>query len=169
MPVVVFNEKDALQHDVLAARGVAEPPVRAPGADLGRLPRGGLPRPGLGDGARAAARTGRSTPGRLVPLGGRLHLDVPLHWQRWRLDSPVLDRLTDAVRRRGRARPEIDERPGPEPDAGALVSSGSAAGQKADSSRSISSRSMPSAMARSAEIFGSTFCAKNCAAATLPS
>ena len=35
----------------------------------------------------------------LVPLVGRLHVDVALHWQRWRLDSPVLDRLTDAVRR----------------------------------------------------------------------
>ena len=23
---------------------------------------------------------------------------VPLHWQRWRLDSPLLDRLTEAVR-----------------------------------------------------------------------
>src|SRR3954451_16573084 len=27
MPMVVFNEKDMLQHDLLAARGVAEPPV----------------------------------------------------------------------------------------------------------------------------------------------
>jgi LysR family transcriptional regulator (chromosome initiation inhibitor) len=41
--------------------------------------------------------------GRVVPLGTRLHVDVPLHWQRWRLDSPVLDRLTDAVRRAARS------------------------------------------------------------------
>ena len=93
MPVVVFNEKDTLQHDVLAARGVVESPTvhRVPtSADfleavcLG-LGWGMVPEPQLDD--------------RLVPLVGRLHVDVPLHWQRWRLDSPVLDRLTDAVRR----------------------------------------------------------------------
>ena len=42
-------------------------------------------------------------------------------------------------------------------------------GQKDASSRSIRSRSMASAMARSALIFGRLVCAKNCAAATLPS
>lgn len=97
MPVVVFNEKDELQHDVLAARGVTAPPVvhRVPtSADfleavcLG-LGWGMIPEPQLDE--------------RLVPLVGRLHLDVPLHWQRWRLDSPVLDRLTDAVRRSARS------------------------------------------------------------------
>lgn len=97
MPMVVFNEKDALQHDVLAARGIAEPPVvhRVPtSADfleavcLG-LGWGMLPEPQLD--------------GRVVPLVSRLHVDVPLHWQRWRLDSPVLDRLTDAVRRAARS------------------------------------------------------------------
>jgi len=93
MPVVVFNEKDTLQHDVLAARGVGEPPVvhRVPtSADFAEAVRLGLgwgmiPEPQL-DGA-------------LVSLVGRLHVDVALHWQRWRLDSPVLDRLTDVVRR----------------------------------------------------------------------
>jgi LysR family transcriptional regulator, chromosome initiation inhibitor len=97
MPMVVFNEKDALQHDLLAARGVAEPPVvhRVPtSADfleavcLG-LGWGMIPLPQL---------TPLTEGGRLVPLGSRLHVDVPLHWQRWRLDSPSLDRLTDAVR-----------------------------------------------------------------------
>ena len=97
MPMVVFNEKDSLQHDVLAGRGVAEPPVvhRVPtSADfleavcLG-LGWGMVPEPQLD--------------GRIVPLVGRLHVDVPLHWQRWRLDSPVLDRLTDAVRRAARS------------------------------------------------------------------
>jgi LysR family transcriptional regulator (chromosome initiation inhibitor) len=101
MPMVVFNEKDSLQHDVLAARGVGEPPVvhRVPtSADfleavcLG-LGWGMIPLPQL---------TPLSEQGRLVPLGRRLHVDVPLHWQRWRLDSPVLDRLTDAVRRAAR-------------------------------------------------------------------
>lgn len=93
MPVVVFNEKDELQHDLLAARGVARPPVvhRVPtsadfleAVNLG-LGWGMIPEPQANE--------------RLVPLQSRLHVDVPLHWQRWRLDSPVLDRLTDAVRR----------------------------------------------------------------------
>lgn len=96
MPMVVFNEKDLLQHELLAARGVAEPPVvhRVPtSADfleavcLG-LGWGMIPLPQLDD--------------RLVPLASRLHVDVPLYWQRWRLDSPTLDRLTDAVRRAAR-------------------------------------------------------------------
>jgi LysR family transcriptional regulator (chromosome initiation inhibitor) len=34
--------------------------------------------------------------GRLVRLAGD-PLDVPLHWQRWKLDSPVLARIEDAV------------------------------------------------------------------------
>lgn len=93
MPVVVFNEKDALQQDLLAARGVGLPPVvhRVPtSADFREavclgLGWGMLPEPQLDD--------------RVVPLGSRLHVDVALHWQRWRLDSPMLDRLTDVVRR----------------------------------------------------------------------
>ncbi|MGY2701364.1 LysR family transcriptional regulator ArgP [Nocardioides sp. HB32] len=110
MPMVVFNEKDALQHDVLAGRGVSEPPVvhRVPtSADfleavcLG-LGWGMVPEPQLGPAVAA---------GRVVPLAGRLHVDVPLHWQRWRLDSPVLDRLTDAVRRSARSSLRAPETP----------------------------------------------------------
>jgi len=26
------------------------------------------------------------------------HLDVPLYWQRWKLDSPIVEKVTDAVR-----------------------------------------------------------------------
>lgn len=97
MPMVVFNDKDRLQHDLLAARGV-EPRVvhRVPtSADFHEAVRlglgwGALPEPQLAPDLAA---------GRLVALGGRQHLDVPLHWQRWRLDSPTLGRLTDQVRR----------------------------------------------------------------------
>ncbi|MFC7495269.1 MULTISPECIES: LysR family transcriptional regulator ArgP [unclassified Nocardioides] len=102
MPMVVFNEKDNLQHDVLAARGAAEPPVvhRVPtSADF--LEAVGL---GLGWGMIPEPQlTPLVGSGRLAPLGSRLHVDVPLHWQRWRLDSPVLDRITDVVRRSARA------------------------------------------------------------------
>ena len=100
MPMVVFNEKDALQHDVLAARGVGEPPVvhRVPtSADF--LRRSAW----VSAGGWSRSRSSPTSSGRLVPLVSRLHVDVPLHWQRWRLDSPVLDRLTDAVRRAARS------------------------------------------------------------------
>lgn len=102
MPMVVFNQKDALQHDLLADRGVVEPPVvhRVPtSADFLEAVRLGLgwgmvPLPQLAPLQEA---------GHLVPLGARLHADVPLYWQRWRLDSAVLDRLSDVVRRAARS------------------------------------------------------------------
>lgn len=102
MPTVVFNEKDALQHDVLAARGVPAPPVvhRVPTShDFHEAVRAGLgwatmPEPQLLPDLAA---------GRLVVLAPRQHVDVELHWQRWRLDSPALDRLTALVRRAARS------------------------------------------------------------------
>jgi LysR family transcriptional regulator (chromosome initiation inhibitor) len=102
MPTVVFNEKDALQHGVLLARGVDVPPVvhNVPtSADFHEAVRRGLgwatiPEPQLLPDLES---------GRLVLLSRRDHVDVELHWQRWRLDSPVLDRLSDAVRRAARA------------------------------------------------------------------
>jgi LysR family transcriptional regulator (chromosome initiation inhibitor) len=102
MPLVVFNEKDTLQHEVLAARGVAVPRVvhRVPTShDFHEAVRAGLgwatiPHPQLLPDLEA---------GRLVALAPRDHVDVELHWQRWRLDSPALDRLTAVVRRAARA------------------------------------------------------------------
>lgn len=101
MPMVLFNEKDALQHDLLAARGVEPPPVvhRVPtSADFLEAVRLGLgwgmvPEPQLRPDVAA---------GRLMTLA-RASVDVPLYWQRWRLDSPALARLTDAVRTAARA------------------------------------------------------------------
>ncbi len=97
MPTVVFNDKDALQHDLLAARGLGLPPVvhRVPtSADFHEAIRRGLgwgllPLPQLDHDLAA---------GRLVALGARERVDVPLHWQRWRLESSSLATLTDAVR-----------------------------------------------------------------------
>ena len=102
LPMVVFNEKDDLQDAVLRARGVARParthrvPTSADflEAVLRGLGWGAVPEPQLRPEVAA---------GRLVPLMGRAHVDVTLHWQRWRLDSPVLDRLTEAVRAAARA------------------------------------------------------------------
>jgi LysR family transcriptional regulator (chromosome initiation inhibitor) len=103
MPLVVFNEKDGLQRDVLIARGVTAPPPvvhRVPTShDFHESVRAGLgwaaiPDPQLLPDLEA---------GRLVVLAPRAHVDVELHWQRWRLDSPALARLTDLVRRAARA------------------------------------------------------------------
>ena len=102
MPVVVFNEKDQLQDDALAARGHARPPVvhRVPSsADFLEAVRRGLgwgmvPEPQL---------TAVEADGELVRLPGTTWSGVPLHWQRWRLESAALDDLTNAVRRAARA------------------------------------------------------------------
>ncbi|KAA1427628.1 LysR family transcriptional regulator ArgP [Nocardioides antri] len=101
MPVLVFNEKDTLQHDVLAARGVTPRTVhRVPtSTDFHEAARRGLgwcmvPEPQLLPDLEV---------GRLVRLPGRDHVDVPLFWQRWRLDSSALARLTEAVHAAARA------------------------------------------------------------------
>ncbi|MFT4084871.1 MAG: LysR family transcriptional regulator ArgP [Nocardioides sp.] len=98
LPMVVFNEKDRLQDDVLAERGLGRPPVvhRVPSsADFHEAVRRGLgwgaiPQPQLSPDLEA---------GRLVALPGGHPVDVPLYWQRWRLDTPALNRLTETVRR----------------------------------------------------------------------
>src|SRR4051812_46736039 len=102
MPVVVFNRKDALQHEVLEARGVTEPdtvhlvPTSADFHEAVRLGLGWgmLPEPQLLPDLEA---------GRLVTLGGRTHHDVHLHWQRWGIDSDALRLVTSSVRRAARA------------------------------------------------------------------
>jgi LysR family transcriptional regulator, chromosome initiation inhibitor len=110
MPAVVFDDKDALQHDLLAARGLGPPPVvhRVPtSADFHEAVRRGLgwgllPLPQLEPDLASGA---------LVPLGARSHVDVALHWQRWRLDSPSLVRLTTALRAAARGLPRRAARP----------------------------------------------------------
>ena len=97
MPTLVFNDKDDLQPELLRRRGVDRlPPVvhRIPSsADFHAAVLLGLgwamvPRLQSDDDLAA---------GRLVRLS-RDVTDVPLYWQRWRLASPTLGRLTTAVR-----------------------------------------------------------------------
>jgi LysR family transcriptional regulator, chromosome initiation inhibitor len=103
MPVVVFNSKDRLQHQVLREHGVETPEAvhLVPTSEDFRvavecgLGWGMLPDPQL----QPLRRTGH-----LVTLGARTHVDVHLHWQHWRLDSPRLATLTDDVRRAARVR-----------------------------------------------------------------
>lgn len=97
-PMLVFDRKDQLQHRFLraVARRRLEPPthfIPSTGAftELIRL--------GLGWGMvpeQIAAE--QIAAGRCVELAPGRYLDIPLYWQRWRVDSPVLTALTDAVR-----------------------------------------------------------------------
>lgn len=95
MPLVRFNDKDDLQHRILERYGVADAPAHnLPGNDafLHAI------RHGLGWGVGMAGQIERDlAAGRLVRLGPDDHVDVMLYWQRWKLRSELLDRLTDAV------------------------------------------------------------------------
>jgi LysR family transcriptional regulator (chromosome initiation inhibitor) len=97
MPVVVFNEKDEMQYQQLRRRGVAAvPPVahRVPStSDFREAVRLGL---GWGMLPELQARADLAA-GRLERLSDDA-IDVPLHWQRWRLTTPRLVELTSAVR-----------------------------------------------------------------------
>lgn len=103
MPMIVLNEKDALQHDLLAARGLGPPPVvhRVPtSTDFHEAVRLGL---GWGLLPDLQLVPDLVAGGRLVTLSARARVDVPLYWQRWRIETPTLTRLTDLVRRAARA------------------------------------------------------------------
>jgi LysR family transcriptional regulator (chromosome initiation inhibitor) len=96
MPVVIFNDKDELQDDLLRRHGLGLPPVahQVPtSAEFFEAVRVGL---GWGMLPEPQARADLAA-GRLVRLSPD-QMDVPLYWQRWRLDSPRLTALSDAVR-----------------------------------------------------------------------
>ncbi len=97
MPVVVFNDKDDLQHELLRRHGVEHGP---PSSTRSRPPPTST-RPSASASAGACSPSRRPAPtwpsGALVRLSADV-IDVPLYWQRWRLDSPKLAALTAAVR-----------------------------------------------------------------------
>ena len=97
MPVVDFNDKDDLQGELLRRHGVHQgPPVvhQVPSsADFSAAVRLGL---GWGMLPEAQARHALGS-GELVRLSPDV-IDIPLYWQRWRLDSPRLTDLTAVVR-----------------------------------------------------------------------
>jgi LysR family transcriptional regulator (chromosome initiation inhibitor) len=97
MPVMVFNDKDDLQHELLRRHGIEHGPAvvhQVPSsADFYAAIRAGL---GWGMLPEPQARVDLAA-GALVRLSGDA-IDVPLYWQRWRLDSPKLAALTTAVR-----------------------------------------------------------------------
>ncbi|GAA1565588.1 LysR family transcriptional regulator ArgP [Kribbella sancticallisti] len=96
-PMLVFNTKDMLQHRLLrkVTRRRLDPPVHtipAPGPFVRAI------RLGLGWGMiEEEVVEDDLTAGRLVEVAPGKHVDVPLYWQHWKLDSTVLDALTTAV------------------------------------------------------------------------
>ena len=109
MPAIVFNDKDELQQELLRRQGVRQaPPVvhRVPSsADFCEAVSIGL---GWGMLPEPLARADLAS-GRLMRLSSEV-IDVPLYWQRWRLNSPRLTTLTDAVRKAARRHlPRVDK------------------------------------------------------------
>ncbi|NIH67761.1 LysR family transcriptional regulator ArgP [Modestobacter marinus] len=92
-PVVVFDRSDDLQHAHLRARGVdpAGPPMHFVPSSADFL---AAVRLGMGWGMVPDLQ---DTDGDLTVLDPDGAVDVVLHWQQWRLRSPSLDRVADAV------------------------------------------------------------------------
>jgi LysR family transcriptional regulator, chromosome initiation inhibitor len=97
MPLVRFNDKDDIQQRILDRHRVPSPPPTHEVPDATGFVT--AVRAGLGWGALLTSQlTTALESGELVRLGARDHVDVPLYWQRWRLPSRHLDRLSEAVR-----------------------------------------------------------------------
>jgi LysR family transcriptional regulator (chromosome initiation inhibitor) len=96
-PSLAWNRDDALQDRLLrkAFRRVDARPVHyVPTAEgFGAAVRAGL---GWGMYPRELV-VAELAAGSLVQIRD-VHLDVPLYWQCWKLDSPMVDRITDEIR-----------------------------------------------------------------------
>ncbi|GAA3081016.1 LysR family transcriptional regulator (chromosome initiation inhibitor) [Kribbella aluminosa] len=102
-PMVIFNEKDVLQHRLLrkVTRRKLDPPAHAIPASA---PFHEAVRIGLGWGMIEDQLAGPElAAGRMVEVAPGKYIDVPLYWQHWKLESGILDALTDAVRRAAEA------------------------------------------------------------------
>jgi len=97
-PVVVFSRKDRLQADFIQAELGLMPgsypvhyvPASAPFMDAVRL--------GLGYGMLPSQQYGDAVEtGELIDLAPGNYTDVPLYWHAWRVQSPALERLGQAV------------------------------------------------------------------------
>lgn len=94
-PVVVFDRKDDLQHAYLRRKTAAQPPIHYVPSSADYLRAVGL---GLGWGmVPDLQRAGNGEDG-LAELDPDGATDVVLYWQQWRLHSPALDRVAEAVR-----------------------------------------------------------------------
>ena len=97
LPLLVIGSYDRMTDDILAVRGL----TGDPGRRVSRVPSF----EGLNDAVVAglgwtvvpvSAATSYVEAGTMVRLGGEV-AEVPLYWQRWRLESDTLGVLTDAV------------------------------------------------------------------------
>lgn len=115
-PMVVFNEKDVLQHRLVrkVTRRRLDPPAHAIPASA---PFHEAVRIGLGWGMIEDQVAGPElAAGRLVEVAPGKYIDVPLYWQHWKLESGILDALTAAVLRAAEAglrTPSASSRPRP--------------------------------------------------------
>jgi LysR family transcriptional regulator, chromosome initiation inhibitor len=94
-PVVVFDRKDDLQYRYLHAQTGpdVDPPVHYVPASADYVAAIAL---GLGWGMVPDLQA-RELAAELVPLDPAGSVDVVLYWQQWRLRSPLLDRIREAV------------------------------------------------------------------------
>jgi len=102
-PMLMFNRKDALQERFLHALTGERlnPPVTYLPSSQGFLDAARL---GLAWGMVPEQLLGAAlSRGEVAELAPGRYLDVPLFWQRWRLDSPALDAVTNAVHEAGAA------------------------------------------------------------------
>lgn len=97
-PLIVFDRKDRVQHRFL--RAVAGRPLDPPVHYVPSVPAfSEAIRLGLGWGlVPEQIADGDLAAGRCVDIAPGRHLDIPLYWQHWRLESEVLSALTGAVR-----------------------------------------------------------------------
>ena len=92
-PMMVFDRDDAMQHDYLATRApVADPPQTMVPSSPDFVAAIAL---GLGWGMVADLQ--RAAHPELVELEPDAEVDIALHLQRWRLRTPSLDRLAEAI------------------------------------------------------------------------
>lgn len=102
-PMLAFDRQDDLQHGFLrriARRDLTPPTTFIPAAgDFDEAVRRGL---GWGMLPESTCRRDLEA-GRLVELVPGRRVDVPLHWQHWRLGSRLMDELTAAVVETARA------------------------------------------------------------------
>ncbi|MGW5238446.1 LysR family transcriptional regulator ArgP [Monashia sp. NPDC004114] len=98
MPLVRFNDKDDLQQRILDRHRVTvTPPTHTVPDATGFV---AAVRAGLGWGVLLPTQLAPAEErGEVVRIGMRDRVDVPLYFQRWRLQSAHLDRLGDIVRR----------------------------------------------------------------------
>ncbi|MET9487570.1 LysR family transcriptional regulator ArgP [Nocardia sp. NPDC006630] len=93
-PVILFDRKDDLQFRLMRryTRRPVDPPRHYIPSSAGFSD---AIRFGLGWGMMPDLQT---RPGdKLVPLDSAVHIDVPLYWQQWRLDSPALGMVAATI------------------------------------------------------------------------